>query len=108
MRDPDSTRPVTSALQQVHGEEAALAMLALGVTLATVIQAVLSRPMSNREAVRLVARSLGDFVISPDLGPLFHFKYLYGRPGSFDVADMAVATPVGMIPSTEITLRLPV
>ena len=59
MRDPDATRAVISALQQVHGDEAALAMFARGVTLATVIQAVLSRPMSNLEAVRLVARSLG-------------------------------------------------
>jgi hypothetical protein len=108
VRDPDAIRAITTALQQAHGDEAALAMLARGVTLATVLQAVLSGPMSNREAVRLIARSLSDFAISPDVGPLFHVKYVYGRVGSFDVADMVVATPAGNITIAEVTLRLAV
>jgi hypothetical protein len=79
-----------------------------GVTLATVIKATFSAPLSHREAVRLIADSFEDFVVSPDLGPLWHVKYVYeDRPGSFRVTDMVIATPSGTFASTEITLRLP-
>jgi hypothetical protein len=52
---------------------------------------------------------LDDFAISPELGPVWHLRYLYeDRPGSFHVVDMEIATPTGTLSSKDVWLRLPV
>jgi hypothetical protein len=107
IKDPDAVIAIVSALQHAHGDDTAR-VLAEGVTLAAIIQAVLAGPMSNRDAVRTVARSLADFAISPDLGPMWHVRYVYERPGSFNVADMEIRTPTGTVASVKVTLRLPI
>ena len=108
LKDLDAVTVIVSILRQAHGDEAARVMLAEGVTLSTVLSALFSAPMSNRDAARTVARSLADFTISPDLGLMWHVRYVYDRPGSFNVADMEIRTPTGTIASAELTLRLAV
>jgi hypothetical protein len=50
IKDPDAVIAIVSALQHAHGDDTAR-VLAEGVTLAAIIQAVLAGPMSNRDAV---------------------------------------------------------
>jgi hypothetical protein len=51
--------------------------------------------------------SSGDFIITPDFGPVWHFKYYYDRPKSLHVVDIDVLTlDHGTIASTDIRLRL--
>ncbi|WP_338699923.1 hypothetical protein V5279_19045 [Bradyrhizobium sp. 26S5] len=108
MKDPEAVAPIVSALRAAHGDDVARAFLADGVSLAALVDAVFSLPIRNSVAVRAIARALesGDFVISPDVGPLWHVKYVYSQPGSMTVTDMVVLTPGRTFASTEISLRL--
>ncbi len=109
LKDPDAIAAIVSALRRIHGDDAARAMLADGVTLAALIDAMFSQPIANRDAVRLITRALGDFAVTPDIGPLWHLRYVYeDRRASLDVVDMEIATPDRTFASTEISLRLPV
>ncbi|MCP1970829.1 hypothetical protein [Bradyrhizobium elkanii] len=83
-------------------------MLVEGMTLAALIDGVLSSPIKNSDAVRITARALasGDFIFTPDLGSLWRLKYIYAGPHSMDVVDMAIATPDETIASTAVRLRL--
>ena len=84
-------------------------MLVEGMTLATLIDAMFSAPIAHRDAVHNIASALDDFDISPELGPVWHLRYLYeDRPGSFNVVDMEIATPTGTLSSQDVWLRLPV
>ena len=57
-------------LRQVHGDDRARVMLNDGLSLATLIDALLRSPLKNRDAVKLITRALrpGDFIVAPDLG----------------------------------------
>ena len=108
MKNPEAVAAIVSALRHAHGDNVARAFLADGVSLAALMDAVFSLPIKNSEAVRTIARALesGDFVISPDVGPLWHIKYVYSQPGSMTVVDMVVLTPDKAFASSEISLRL--
>ncbi|MHC2332431.1 hypothetical protein ACVIW0_001720 [Bradyrhizobium sp. USDA 4454] len=108
VRNPEAVAAIVSALREAHGDNVARTFLAEGVSLAALMDAVFSLPIKNSEAVRTIARALesGDFVISPDIGPLWHVKYVYSQPGSMTVVDMVVLTPDKTFASTEISLRL--
>jgi hypothetical protein len=58
------------------------------VSLAALIEAMFSAPVERRDAVRYVASALDDFAISPELGPVWHLRYVYESHGSFRVVDM--------------------
>jgi hypothetical protein len=50
---------------------------------------------------------LEDFVITPDLGLIWHLKFVYGdQPGSLHVVDLEIATPNGTLASNDVWLRL--
>ena len=84
-------------------------MLVEGLNFATLIDAMLTSPMTHREAVRCITEALSDFAITPELGPVWHLRYLYeDQPGSFRVVDMEIATPAGTLSSKDLWLRLPV
>lgn len=108
MKDPEAVAAIMSALREAHGDNVARAFLADGVSLAALVDAVFSLPIKNSVAVRAIARAFesGDFVISPDIGPLWHVKYVYSHPGSMTVVDLVVLTPERTFTSTEISMRL--
>ena len=108
LRDPHAVAAIVSALRSAHGDDVARTMLTEGVSLAIVIDAALSLAIKNRDAVRMIVRALesGDFIFTPDTGPVWNLKYFYARPASLDVIDMAIATPNGTMASTAIRLRL--
>lgn len=107
LKNPDAVAAIVAALRHVHGDEAARIMLVEGMSLADLIDAMFSAPLPHREAVKAITDGLDDFVISPDLGLMWHLKYIYGdRPGSFHVMDMEIATPNGTLASKDIWLRL--
>jgi hypothetical protein len=109
MRDPDTVARIVKALRLVHGDEIARVMLNDGLSLAALIDSLLLSPMKNRDAVKLITRalSLGDFIVTPDFGPVWNIKYYYDRPKSLHVIDIGVVTrDYGAIASTEIHLRL--
>ena len=84
-------------------------MLNDGISLAALIDALLRSPLENRDAVKLITRTLssGDFIVTPDFGSPSHLKYFYDRPKSLHVVDIGVMTPGhGTIASTDIHLRL--
>ncbi|MET4331207.1 hypothetical protein ABIB80_007066 [Bradyrhizobium sp. i1.15.2] len=84
-------------------------MLQEGMSLATLIDTMFSAPIAHRDAVRYVASALDDFAITPELGPVWHLRYLHDdQPGSFRVVDLEIATPAGMLSSNDLWLRLPV
>ena len=72
MRDPNTVSGIVSALRQVHGDDIARVMLNDGLSLATLIDAVLRSPLKNQDAVKLITRALGsgDFIVTPDFGSL--------------------------------------
>ena len=108
LKNPDAIASIVSALRHVHGDELARHMLVEGMSLADLIDAMFSAPLTHREAVRAMTDGLDDFVITPDLGLLWHLKYIYGdEPGSLHVVDMEIATPDGTLASKDILLRLP-
>ena len=109
MRDPNTVAGIVNALRQVHGDYIARTMLNDGVSLAALIDALLRSSLKNRDAVKLVTQALssGDFIVTPDFGPVWHLKYFYDHPKSLHVVDIAVMTlDCGTIASTEIHLRL--
>lgn len=84
-------------------------MLVEGMTLATLMDAMFKGPVTHRDAVRSITNALDDFAITPELGPIWHLRYLYeDNPGSFLVVDMEIATPTGTLSSRDVWLRLPV
>ncbi|MCS3897382.1 hypothetical protein CT676_39075 [Bradyrhizobium sp. MOS001] len=109
MRDPNTVARIVTALRAVHGDDIARVMLKDGLSLAVLIDALLLSPMKNHDAVKLITRvlNLGDFVITPDFGPVWTLKYFYDRPKSLHVVDVGVVTrDYGAIASTDIHLRL--
>lgn len=82
-------------------------MLVEGMSLADLIDAMFSGPLAHREAVRDITDALDDFVISPELGLMWHLRYIYeDEPGSLHVVDMEIATPDGTLASKDVWLRL--
>ncbi|MBB4361288.1 MULTISPECIES: hypothetical protein [unclassified Bradyrhizobium] len=107
LKNPDAVAAIVSALRHVYGDEVARLMLVEGMSLADLIDAMFSAPLTHREAVRDITDGLDDFVISPDLGPMWHLRYIYGdEPGSLHVVDMEIATPNGTLASRDVWLRL--
>ncbi|WP_408918073.1 hypothetical protein [Bradyrhizobium arachidis] len=109
MKDPAAVAAIVSILRRVHGDDIARALLADGVRLAALIDAAFSLPISNSDAVRMIARALesGDFRFTPDIGPLWHVRYIYeNRRASMRVVDMEMLTPDRAFASTDISLRL--
>ena len=84
-------------------------MLNDGLSLAALIDTLLRPPLKNRDAVKMITRTLssGDFIVTPDFGSPSHLKYFYDRPKSLHVVDIGVVTPRhGIIASADIRLRL--
>ena len=77
MRDPNTVAAFVNVLRQVHGDDLARVMLNDGLSLATLIDALLRPPLKNRDAVKLITRALssGDFIVTPDFGSPSHLKY---------------------------------
>jgi hypothetical protein len=110
MRDPHTVAAIVDALRQAHGDDTARVMLKNGTTLAAMIDALLHSPLTNRDAVKLITRALRsrDFIVTPDFSSMWHIKYVYDRPKSLNVVDLAVITlDYGTLPSTDIRLLLP-
>jgi hypothetical protein len=109
LKNPDSIAVIVTALRLAHGDEVARAMLVDGMSLAALIDAMFSAPVGRRDAVHTITSALDDFAIAPELGQVWHLRYLYeDRPGSFRVVDMEIATPAGTLSSKDVWLRLPV
>jgi hypothetical protein len=107
LKNPDAVAAIVSALRHVYGDEIARLMLVEGMSLADLIDAMFSAPLTHREAVRDITDALDDFVVSPDLGLMWHLKYIYAdEPGSLHVVDMEIATPNGTLASKDVWLRL--
>ena len=107
LKNPDAVAAIVAALRHVYGDEVARLLLVEGMSLATLIDAMSSAPLTHREAIRAITDGLDDFVFSPDLGRMWHLKYIYGdQPGSLLVVDMEIATPSGTLASKDIWLRL--
>ena len=109
MDDPNTVAAIVNALRQVHGDDLARVMLNDGLSLAALIDTLSRRPLKNRDAVKLITRTLscGDFIVTPDFGSPSHLKYFYDRPKSLYVVDIGVMTPGhGTIASADIHLRL--
>jgi len=108
LKNPDAVAAIVAALRHVYGDEVARLMLVEGMSLADLIDAMSSASVTHREAIRTITDGLDDFVISPDLGLMWHLKYIYAdEPGSLHVVDMEIATPNGTLASRDIWLRLP-
>jgi len=110
MRDPNTVAAIVNALRQVYGDDIARVSLNDGLSLAALIDVLLYSYPKNHDAIKLITRALssGDFIVTPDFGPVWHLKYFYDRPRSLHVVDIAVMTlDQGTIPSTEIRLRMP-
>jgi hypothetical protein len=107
LKNPDAVASIVSALRHAYGDEVARFMLVEGMSLADLIDAMFSAPLTHREAVRDITDALDDFVISPDLGLVWHLRYIYAdEPGSLHVVDMEIATPDGTLASKDVWLRL--
>ncbi|MDA9436588.1 hypothetical protein [Bradyrhizobium sp. CCBAU 51627] len=107
LKNPEAVAAIVSALRHVHGDDIARLMLIEGMSLANLLDAMFSAPLTHREAVRAITDGLDDFVITPDLGLMWHLKYIYGdEPGSLHVVDMEIATPDGTLASRDVWLRL--
>ena len=107
MKNPDAIAVIVSALRHVHGDDIARMMLVEGMSLANLIDAMFSAPLAHRDAVRAMTDGLDDFAITPDLGLIWHLKYVYGdQPGSLHVVDLEIATPDGTLASRDVWLRL--
>ncbi|MCK1343286.1 hypothetical protein IVB06_16160 [Bradyrhizobium sp. 171] len=104
--EPDAIAVIVTALRLSHGDEAARAMLVGGMSLAVLIETMFSAPIGRRDAVHNITRALDDFAISPELGTVWHLRYVYESHGSFRVVDMEIATPTGTLSSKDVWLRL--
>lgn len=47
------------------------------MSLATLMDTMFSAPIAHRDAVRYVATALDDFAITPELGSVWHLRYLF-------------------------------
>ena len=111
MLAPYTVAAIVRALRHVHGDDIARAMLTNGTTLAALIDALLHSPLTNRDAVKLITQALrsNDFIVTPDFSSVWHIKYIYDRPKSLNVVDLAVITlDHGIFASTDIRLLLPI
>jgi hypothetical protein len=109
MLAPHTVAAIVRALRHVHGDDIARAMLTNGTTLAALIDALLHSPLTNRDAVKLMTQALrsNDFIVTPDFGSVWHIKYVYDRPKSLNVVDLAVITlDHGTFASTNIRVLL--
>jgi hypothetical protein len=109
MRDPHTVAAIVRALRYAHGDDTARAMLTKGTTLAAMIDATIHSPLTNRDAVKLMTRALqsDDFIVTPAFSSAWHIKYVYDRPKSLHVVDLAVITmDHGTLSSTDIRLLL--
>jgi len=109
MRDPENIAAIIHVLRQDFGDDIARVMLTSGMTLAALIDALFGSSLLNRDAVKLVVGALrsGDFIVTPEFGQPSHLKYIYDRPKSLHVVDVAIMTPDrGLVASTDIRLRL--
>jgi hypothetical protein len=107
LKNPDAVASIVEALRHVYGDEVARLMLVEGMSLANLIEAMFAAPLTHREAIRAMTDGLDDFVISPDLGLIWHLRYLYAdQPGSLHVVDLEIATPDGTLASKDVWLRL--
>ena len=110
MRDPETVVAIVSALRQAHGDNLARILLNDGLSLASLIGALLRAPLKNPDAIKLITRALssGDFIVTPDfVGSPSHLKYVYDPPKSLHVVDITVVTlDHGTLASTDIRLRL--
>jgi hypothetical protein len=108
VKNPEAIAAIASALRNTYGDEQARVLLSDGVSLAAIIEAVLSLPVANNVSVRMIAKALesGDLIVTPEVGPLWHVRYVYERPGSMNVVDMLMLTPDRTFSSAEILLRL--
>lgn len=107
LKNPDAVASIVASLRHVYGDEVARLMLVEGMSLANLIDAMFSAAPTHREAVRSITEGLDDFIISPDLGLMWHLRYIYAdQPGSLHVVDMEIATPDGTLSSKDVWLRL--
>jgi hypothetical protein len=109
MRDPKTVAAIVNVLRQAYGDDIARVMLNDGLSLAALIDALLTSPLKNRDAVKLITRALssGDFIVTPDFGSPSHLTYVYDPPKSLHVVDIGVVTlDHGTIASTDIHMRL--
>jgi hypothetical protein len=109
MRDPNTVASIVNVLREAYGDDMARGMMNDGLSLATLIDALLCSSLKNRDALKLITRMLSsdDFIVTPDFGTPSHLKYYYDRPKSLHVVDIAVVTlDLGTIPSTDIYFRL--
>lgn len=110
LNDPDTVAAIVRALRHVHGDDIARLMLTNGSTLAALLDCLLHAPLKNSEAAKLISRALrsGDFIVTPEFGSPSHLTYIFDRPGSLRVVDVAVVTMTnGTFTSADIRLRLP-
>jgi hypothetical protein len=109
MRDPIAVATIVGVLRRVHGDDVARVMLHDGMSLAVLIDALLTAPLSNHDAAKLmnVALQSGDFDITPDFtAAMSHLQYIYESPKSLQVVDVVMLTKDRTFASTEIRLRL--
>ena len=109
MRDPHTVAAIVRALRHVHGDDTARAMLTNGTTLAALLDALLRSPITNRDAVKLMTQALRSnyFIVTPHFSSAWHIKYVYDRPKSLNVVDLAIITlDNGTFASTDIRLLL--
>jgi len=109
LKDPNTVAALIDLLRREHGDNTARYMLTEGMTLAALIDTALRAPMKNHEAVKLITRALrsGDFIITPEIVAPSHLTYIYDRPKSLHVVDIAIETMERTVASTDIRLRLP-
>ena len=109
MHDPNTVAGIISALCEVHRDDIARATLNDGVSLTALIDALLRSSAKNRDVVKLITGALcsGDFITTPNFGSAWHIKYLYDRPRSLRVVDVAIVTlDQGTLTSGDVRLRL--
>lgn len=110
LNDPDTVAAIVRALRHVHGDESARYMLTNGTTLAVLLDSLLRAELKNTEVLKLISRVIrsGDFIVTPELSSPSHLTYIYERPGSLRVVDVAIVTMEdGTYSSSDIRLRLP-
>jgi glycosylphosphatidylinositol transamidase (GPIT) subunit GPI8 len=108
IRDTKTVAAIIDALTHVDGDSIARVMLIQGVTLADLIDSLLSSPIKNGEAIKLITQALGsdDFLIEPEIVGLSHIAYIYDPPESLHVVDIVVETTQGKLASKDIRVRL--
>jgi hypothetical protein len=108
LRDPNIVAAIVDALTHEYGDSLARLMLIDGVTVADLINSLVRSPIGNGEAIRLATGALGSdqFLVEPQIAGPSHIAYIYDRPGSLHVVDIAIDTTRGQLASTGIRLRL--